>query len=187
LPQNGRNLVSLIGETALIVPVPEAEPTVAELRARFDFRSSEGVPAHITVLHPFAPHPMSDAALDRLRELFIRCEPFEYRLREIGRWPDNVHLLPTPLEPFVALTRRVWVTFPAYPPYEARFPAIVPHLSVAQGRSKLLDEAEALLGRAVPPTGISAVCTEVALIMNTGSAWQESSRFRLGELGGPRT
>jgi 2'-5' RNA ligase len=169
----------LIGETALIVPVPHAEPYLKDLRARFDVRSSEGVPAHITVLHPFAPWPHPGAVIDQLKQLFARCKSFDFRLTKIGRWPDNLHLLPAPSDPFVGLTRAVWAAFPSYPPYEGRFPDIVPHLSVAQGRVELLEEAEPLLRRAIPPTGIAAFCKDVTLLTMTGNTWEEVCRFSL--------
>lgn len=158
--------------------MPEAEPFVRDLRARFDFRASEGVPAHITVLHPFRPHPFSGAVIDQLKQLFARFRSFSFRLTTIGRWPDNLHLLPAPSDPFVALTRAVWAAFPSYPPYEGRFPDIVPHLSVAQG-PELLEEAEPLLRRAIPPSGVAAVCKDVTLLTMTGNRWEEVSRFSL--------
>jgi 2'-5' RNA ligase len=169
----------LLGESALIVPVPELEPIVGDLRARFDVRASEGVPAHITVLYPFMPHPIPDAIFDELRRLFARCARFEYRLVEVGRWPDNLHLLPAPSEGFVALTKAVWDAFPAYPPYEGRHTDVVPHLTVAQGPTDLLDEAEPLFRRTLPVNSILAVCEEVALFTNAGGTWQEATRFVL--------
>ena len=171
----------MIGETALIAPVPQAEVHVANLRLRFDFRAAENVPAHITVLHPFIPHPVPASALEDLTRLFRRFKPFDFQLAVVGRWPENLHLLPMPSDHFVALSRVVWDAFPSYPPYEGRFAEIVPHLSVAQGRSELLDEAEPLLRAALPSNGISAACTEVALITNNGTAWDETCRFGLGE------
>jgi 2'-5' RNA ligase len=169
----------LIGETGLIVQVAEAEPFVRDLRARFDFRSSEGVPAHITVLHPFVPYPLPRTSLDLLEEIFLSRDAFEFRLTKIGRWPDNLHLLPQPAEPFVALTRAVWAAFPNHPPYEGRFADIVPHLSVAQGGTELLDEAEPLLGQAIPPSGIAGICREISLLTLTGSTWEVTYRFPL--------
>lgn len=169
----------MIGESALIVQVPEAEPFVRDLRARFDFRSSEGVPAHITVLHPFVPYPVPRSSLDQLEALFSSRDAFDFRLSRIGRWPDNLHLLPLPAEPFVALTRAVWAAFPAHPPYEGRFSDIVPHLSVAQGASELLDEAFPLLGQAIPASGIAGVCREVSLLALTGNSWEVTYRFPL--------
>jgi hypothetical protein len=169
----------LIGETGLIVQVLEAEPFVRDLRARFDFRSSEGVPAHITVLHPFVPYPVPTTSLDRLHQIFSNFDQFEYRLDGIDRWPANLHLLPLPTDPFVALTRAVWAAFPGYPPYEGRFSDIVPHLSVAQGGTELLDEAEPLLRQAMPPSGIAGVCREISLLVLTGSGWEVTYRFPL--------
>jgi hypothetical protein len=169
----------LVGETGLIVQVPEAEPFVRDLRERFDFRASEGVPAHITVLYPFVPYPVPGTSLDRLEQLFSSCDAFEYRLDSIGRWPDNLHLIPSPVEPFVALTKAVWAAFPDYPPYEGRFSDIVPHLSVAQGGTELLDEAEPLLRQAMPPSGIAGVCREISLLVLTGSSWEATYRFPL--------
>ena len=150
-----------------------------DLRGRFDFRSSEGVPAHITVLHPFAPNPVPRTSLDRLEQLFSRHDAFEYRLDGIGRWPDNLHLLPSPVEPFVALTKAVCAVFPTQSPYEGRFSDIVPHLSVAQGGTELLDEAEPLLRHAMPPSGIVGVCQEISLLVLTGSTWEVTYRFPL--------
>jgi hypothetical protein len=45
------------GQTALIVPVPEADPAVAEWRDRYDRSAPMGVPAHISVLVPWIPEP----------------------------------------------------------------------------------------------------------------------------------
>jgi hypothetical protein len=40
-------------ESAVLVPVPEAERVVSGHRARFDRAATWGVPAHVTVLYPF--------------------------------------------------------------------------------------------------------------------------------------
>lgn len=42
-------------ESAILVPVPQAEPVVGHLRARLDRAAGRGVPAHVTVLYPFLP------------------------------------------------------------------------------------------------------------------------------------
>ena len=44
-----------MARSALVVLVPEAEPLVAELRLVHDRMAARGVPAHVTVLHPFKP------------------------------------------------------------------------------------------------------------------------------------
>jgi len=52
-------------ESALIVPVPEAEPVVGEFRASLDRCAGWGVPAHVTVIYPFRAPDRLDA--DELR------------------------------------------------------------------------------------------------------------------------
>ena len=42
-------------QSAFVVPVPEAEPWVKDLRERYDPIAAVGMPAHITVLFPFIP------------------------------------------------------------------------------------------------------------------------------------
>ena len=42
-------------ESAILVPVPGAEPVAGRLRARFDRSAGRGIPAHVTVLYPFVP------------------------------------------------------------------------------------------------------------------------------------
>jgi hypothetical protein len=42
-------------ETAVLVPVPEAERVVSPPRSRLDGAAALGVPAHVTVLFPFVP------------------------------------------------------------------------------------------------------------------------------------
>jgi hypothetical protein len=44
-------------ESAVLVPVPEAERGVSGHRNRLDRAAVWGVPAHVTVLYPFVPPP----------------------------------------------------------------------------------------------------------------------------------
>jgi hypothetical protein len=39
--------------SAVVVPVPEAEPRVGALRTALDPSAALGVPAHVTILYPF--------------------------------------------------------------------------------------------------------------------------------------
>lgn len=128
--------------------------------------------------HAFVPYPLPKTSLDLLERLFSSRDAFEFRLTRIGRWPDNLHLLPLTAEPFVALTQAVWAAFPTHPPYDGRFSEIVPHLSVAQGGTELLDEAEPLLGQVMPPSGIAGACREISLLALTGSRWEVTGRCR---------
>jgi hypothetical protein len=50
-------------ESTILVPVPEAEPVVGQLRARLDRAASRGIPAHVTILYPFVPPGQITAAV----------------------------------------------------------------------------------------------------------------------------
>jgi len=104
--------------TALIVEVPEAEPAVGELRLQHDSSAALGVPAHITILFPFA----DAAAVDEggLADLFSRFRAFDFKLDRVERFDDGiVWLHPEPSLRFVDLTSAVAERWPDHPPYEA--------------------------------------------------------------------
>jgi 2'-5' RNA ligase len=118
--------------TALIVPVPEAEPHVGDLRLRHDPMAALGVPAHVTVLFPFAAP--EDVDEPEVAELAAAHAPFRFELAEVRRFGDDVtYLAPEPAAPFSALTEAAAARWPAYPPYEGVHEVVVPHLTVALG------------------------------------------------------
>jgi len=56
------------GQTAIIVPVPEAESAMSRWREKFDDSARAGVPAHVTVIAPFLllePHRRRGAGAQR--------------------------------------------------------------------------------------------------------------------------
>jgi hypothetical protein len=116
--------------TALIVPVPEAEPAVGALRLRHDSSAALGVPAHVTVLVPFAdPEDVDEEAL---AALLSRFRAFDFVLDRVERWEEGiVWLHPEPSAPFVDLTAAVWQRWPEYPPYEGAHDEPIPHLTVS--------------------------------------------------------
>ena len=82
--------------TALIIPVPEAEPAVGALRAGHDSSAALGVPAHVTILFPFLPPDKVDE--DALRDLFARFAAFDFALDRVERFDDGrVWLHPDPI------------------------------------------------------------------------------------------
>jgi hypothetical protein len=103
-------------ESALLVPVPEAEPVVAEWRDRLDPSGATGVPAHITVLYPFLP----PAAIDEgsraiVGQLASAFSEFDYELAQAGWFGRKVlWLAPAPAEPSFASSRRRWSASPRF-------------------------------------------------------------------------
>ena len=123
--------------SVLLVPVPDAEATVAPFRRGLDPTYRQKMPAHVTVLVPFMPPTMiDDAVIDNLTSLFRGFGGFEFVLREMN-WFDKrvLYLEPEPAEPFRLITTAVVKQFPDYPPYEGAFDDIVPHLSDRRARA----------------------------------------------------
>lgn len=140
-------------ETALVIPVPEAEPAVGRWRDRLDPACTLGVPAHITVLYPFVPPSWLDQTfLDELGELLGGVGAFEFELTEV-RWFDEdvVWVEPKPAEPFLRLTELVVARWPEFPPYQGAHAELVPHLTIAQDCPRReMEEAAAAVARELP-------------------------------------
>jgi hypothetical protein len=117
--------------TALIVPVPEAEPQVGELRLAHDSSAGRGVPAHVTILFPFLD--TADLEEAAVADLISRFPAFDFELDRVERFPDGTTWLhPTPSLPFVDLTAAVWQRWPERPPYEGGFDEVIPHLTISE-------------------------------------------------------
>jgi len=156
--------------TALIIAVPEAEPHVAELRLQHDSSAARGVPAHITILFPFAPPGEVDESA--LAALFTRFPPIDYELDRVERFDDGVTWLhPRPSEPFVDLTEAVAQRWPDYPPYEGAFDEPIPHLTVSEQPIDLS-----------PPLPIACHAGELTLIEEDDDGmWTTRARFPFGQ------
>ena len=113
--------------TALIVPVREAA-------ALYDLPN--GVPAHVTVLFPFAEAAeVDEAAVAELVSLF---PAFDFTLDRLEHFEDGTAWLrPVPSAPFVVLTAAVVERFPGYPPYEGAFDEVIPHVTVTREDAQL--------------------------------------------------
>jgi 2'-5' RNA ligase len=165
-------------ESALVIVVPEAEPLVSEWRAQHDWSAQRGVPAHITLLYPFAPTETVDGQLlSQLRALFGSEAPFTFQLPRVAHFPEVAWLAPEPSEPFTALTELIAARFPDYPPYEGIHEVVVPHLTVAEGGPALQGQVEAALTERLP---IAARADDVAFLFEGDDGrWFEAHRFPL--------
>jgi 2'-5' RNA ligase superfamily len=151
-------------ETALLLPVPAAEPAVGEHRARLDEAASDGVPAHVTVLFPFLPPAgIDESVLASLRRLFAGLATFEFTLDKVGWFGEElVWLGPRDPAPFNAVTDLVFAAFPSCPPFGGRHTELIPHLTIGHlGGPQALRAAAESVAVCLP---IEAVATEVILM-----------------------
>jgi 2'-5' RNA ligase len=165
-------------ESALLVPVPEAEPYVQRHRFRYDSVALRGVPAHITVLFPFVPPgAMTEATPDAVRDVIAEFSAFPFSLTRLERFPEGAcYLAPDPAEPFRRLTMAIAERFPEYPPYAGVHAEVIPHLTVAQTQDAPFDDL-AEIERHLP---IQCVAREAWLMMEDDEhRWNTRSRFAL--------
>jgi 2'-5' RNA ligase len=120
-------------ETALVVPVPAAEPVVGPWRQQHDPVAAQGVPAHVTLLYPFrSPNDITGAVLRELASIFAAMAPFPFSLSRVATFPTVAYLTPEPAAPFVQLIEQLMQRYPDAPPYGGAFRTITPHLTVIQ-------------------------------------------------------
>jgi 2'-5' RNA ligase len=172
----------MLAESALIVPIPEAEFLVSRFRERFDTSAAVGVPAHVTLLYPFKPPAeIAIAVVQKLAEFFSRVECFHTSFTHANRFPGVLYLAPEPDEMFRRLTKWIAIQFPETPPYGGKFAEVIPHLTIADvGNTQLLnaitDEFERAAKGRLP---IHATIKEVCLIDNQSGQWTTRKKFRL--------
>lgn len=160
--------MSRAADSVLLLQVPAAEFAVSRHRARWDFSAAFGVPAHVTVVYPFMPPNLIDAGvLNQLADLFAPIPAFDLLLTSCAWFDERVlWLTPEDPRPIIGLTEAVSSAFPAYLPYEGRFPDVVPHLTVGDtGTPSDLAGVEAAVSPLLP---IRARVAEVGLFQSEG-------------------
>ena len=166
--------------TALVVEVPAAEPVVGALRDRLDANARLGVPAHVTVIYPFAPAgEIGPSMRERLGGVFGAIPAFGFRLDRVGWFgADVLWLGPRDPGPFQVLTEQVLAEFPGYPAFGGQFAEVVPHLTVGHGQPVAeLRVAEAAIAPQLPVDGVVEAVS--LLSRDAGGRWRRSARFTL--------
>ncbi len=106
--------------SAIVVLVAEAETLVAAHRLVHDPMAARGVPAHVTVLHPFRSI-VDDSTAHEVAAVASRLGSFDAIFAAVDRFPGTVlFLAPDPLERFKEMTRSFVEAFPDCPPYGGR-------------------------------------------------------------------
>ncbi|WP_328707887.1 2'-5' RNA ligase family protein [Streptomyces mesophilus] len=170
----GSGWAHALGETALTILLPDADPLIRE-----DF------PAHVSVLFPFLHRDRIDPSVRRrLGELMRTHEPFGLTFSEFGRYPGVLYLDPWPADPVRALTKSVVEAWPECAPYRGIFgeDGLQPHLTLAnslgpEAAPAVYDALEAALAPLLP---LTVTVRHVTLVTWDGTAWRDTERFALG-------
>lgn len=168
------------GTTALVVPVPEAEPLIGAFRRAHTPSGRAGMPAHVTVIAPFIEGPtLTEDDVTHVQEVVRRIPRFPFTLSRMGRFeaPPTLYLAPEPTAPFVGLVTALSEEFPEHRP---EFDSFVPHVTVA-GRVDVpvLDEISEAVEPGLP---LHAVARRVLLFERAASgAWRTRHSCELGD------
>lgn len=167
--------------SAVVVPVPEAEPRVGALRAALDPSAALGVPAHVTIMFPFVPPAqLDDGVLAAIGEVFAAAPAFEIEFSKVGWFEEAVWWAPEPAAPFVALTRSVSARF-GLKPYEGAHDGITPHLTIGhRAPIERLRAAEAEVA-AGPPVRAAVRSAVLMVGSREPASWSTLAELPLGE------
>ena len=181
LPDQGnwRSLRSeSVTRSALVVLVAEAEELVGAPRLVHDPMAARGVPAHVTVLHPFRS-VVDDVTVREIGTIASRIGSFDATFASVDRFPGVVLFLsPEPLERFKALTRVFVEAFPDCPPYGGAFADPHPHLTVgSQIDDATADSLERAIAHGLPLT--TRVDQLTLLVEDNEGRWTVSQAWSL--------
>lgn len=139
------------GQTAVVVPVPTADPFIAACRDRVGLPGAPAMPAHITIVYPFLDvSHLTDSVLGELHAFFSARDRLHIRCERTDRFPNVLYLAPEPADGLREMTDALVERWPEAPPYGGAYEDVIPHLTVLEGHDTLLNAVEAELGRHLP-------------------------------------
>jgi 2'-5' RNA ligase len=139
---------------------------------------ARGVPAHVTLLHPFVGD-LDPSIRREVATVAARHAPFNYTMTGPARWPDTIYVAVEPIEPFVRLQADLAAAFPAYPIYgEGSGFEFTPHITIADGRAVEREDSMTRDAWAALPMSARAAWLEV--IASDGAQWDLVWRMPLG-------
>lgn len=170
--------------TAIVVPVPAASPATERWRRVYTGDGADGMPPHVTLVHPFADDDrLSEAEVEEVRRVVGAFPPFEFALERFetfpaaGDSPPVLYLAPSPAEPFRELTEALARAFPAWPPYGGAYADVVPHVTVASHVDAPTDEIRIAIEPVLP---LLERAEEAWVVHRPEGRWRMRSRVPLG-------
>jgi 2'-5' RNA ligase len=164
-----------MSESAIVVRI-RVPPAIEGLRRTYDRSARVGIPAHVTILYPFAAvSGLTRAIRGDLAQIAGEFRAFEVTFSSVARWPGVVYLEPQPSFRFSALIDRCAAAFPEHPPYAGTIDDVIPHLTVVESDDAPFDDVTAA-ARGVLPFTARAGGLEV-LVEDDDGRWR--GRWRL--------
>ena len=168
--------------TAVIVRA-HLPAALESLRRRSVADAADGLPAHLTMLHPFiewdALGPEIGRAIASIAEVHA---PFAYRMTGPHRWPDAIYVAVDPGDPFVRLQADLAAAFPAFPIYgEPASFVFVPHITVAEGPA--VDDPRTIDDPAWADLPSASLASRLEVIATDGGPWELILSLPLGRRG----
>lgn len=157
------------------------EPVVQRFRAEYDPSAAAGMPAHVTVLHPWLPAgALDDATIADLGDVVRSVAAFDVTFTQLQRFPRTLWVAPSPPDPFIALTAAVVARWPECPPYGGEFDRVVPHLTVADGMD--VDSLAAVVTAVAPALPVPSRVDAVSLMVRAApdAPWERRAVLPLG-------
>jgi 2'-5' RNA ligase len=169
---------SRVGETGLVLLVPEADGAVSPWRQTHDPSAAEGMPAHITLLYPFVmEEEISDEVLGQLALICANAPVVELSFTEFGRFPGVLWLKPNTTL-CNQLIRKIRDRWPECLPYGRDDLEVIPHLTVTDGADD--DVAARACADVAQSLPLQAKVSKVTLVVFNGQAWVRRHEFALG-------
>ena len=169
-------------ESAILIPVPNAEKLVGAYRSRYDPAAKAGVPAHITLLYPFLDREaITRNSVIEVQKVIQSFQPFDFFLVEVRRFPGVLYLHPEPDNEFKRMTQALVNQFPDHPPYKGAYSSVDPHLTVAHADGAVALEAivEKFQSNAESYLPVMSRAEEVWLMVERNGKWRKHTSFTL--------
>ena len=165
-------------DSALILEVP-LPPGLERLRRQHvPDALADGLPAHATLLYPFAePQAIDGAVRAVIAGVVAAHQAWTLTLAGFGRWPDALYATVEPDAPVRALQAELAAAFPSLPLYGEPGLRFEPHVTVVEGPG--VDDPATEADAAWGELPVAHRVHEVLLIVREAGRWRARSRLPL--------
>jgi 2'-5' RNA ligase len=165
--------------SALVIPVT-LPPGLEAIRLAHVTNAVDGVPAHVTLLFPFAePRSIDAGVITMVRDVVAGHQAWTMALTGPAAFPDALYAAVEPPDAPIALQSDLAAAFPSLPIYRGSIDVYVPHVTIAElGRGSDTSDLEAASGWRDLPS-ISPAREVELIVCDPGGRWSVKHRFPL--------